>query len=133
MIIPRYCLYNTDLQPRANALRHRMTKAEVYLWKFVLKARKMMGYQFRRQRPVLWYIADFMCKELRLIIECDGSSHDNPHAAIKDAKRQEALEAQGFIVLRFRNEEVIYNIPGVRRTIEETIRGIIARGEGHSA
>ena len=52
-----------------------MTKAEACLWRYVLRARKMKGYSFRRQRPVLHYIADFMCKELKLIIEVDGITH----------------------------------------------------------
>lgn len=68
-----FCSYNKSLQPFANKLRKEMTKAEVCLWKYVLRAGQMNGYKFRRQRPVLNYIADFMCKELRLIIEVDGS------------------------------------------------------------
>ena len=64
--------YNKNLQSFANINRKNMTKAEACLWKFVLGGRQMMGYQFRRQRPVLNYIADFMCKELNLIIEVDG-------------------------------------------------------------
>ncbi len=53
--------YNKTLQPHANNLRKRMTKAEACLWKFVLRASKMKGYGFRRQRPIIKYIADFMC------------------------------------------------------------------------
>jgi len=67
--------YNKNLQPNANRLRKEMTKAEACLWKYVLHAGKMKGFQFRRQRPVLIYIADFMCKELMLIVEVDGSIH----------------------------------------------------------
>ena len=48
-----------------------MTKAEVFIWKHILRA-SMMGYKFRRQRPALNYIAYFMCTELKLIIEVDG-------------------------------------------------------------
>jgi very-short-patch-repair endonuclease len=51
--------YNNNLQPNANRLRKEMTKAEACLWKYVLRAGKMKGFQFRRQRPVLNYIADF--------------------------------------------------------------------------
>jgi very-short-patch-repair endonuclease len=51
--------YNKNLQPFANRLRKEMTKAEACLWKYVLRAGKMKGFQFRRQRPVLNYIADF--------------------------------------------------------------------------
>ena len=53
--------YNKNLQPHANRLRKEMTKAEACLWKYVLRAGEMKGFQFRRQRPVLNYIADFMC------------------------------------------------------------------------
>ena len=60
--------YNKNLQPFANSLRKNMTKAEACLWKYVLGSRQMKGYQFRRQRPVLNYIADFMCKELLLAV-----------------------------------------------------------------
>jgi very-short-patch-repair endonuclease len=90
-----------------------MTKAEVCLWKNVLRARKMKGYQFRRQRPVLWYIADFMCKELMLIIEVDGITHTIPEVKRHDTKRQKALEAAGFTVMRFEDDDVLENITGV--------------------
>lgn len=69
-----YNLYNKKLQPYASKNRKQMTKAEACLWKYVLKA-KMTGYTFNRQRPVLNYIADFMCKEKKLIIEVDGITH----------------------------------------------------------
>jgi hypothetical protein len=72
-----YYLYNTNLQPFANQLRKRMTKAEACLWKYTLRASQMKGYGFRRQRPVLNYIADFKCKELFLIIEVDRITHQD--------------------------------------------------------
>lgn len=113
--------YNKDLQPLANNLRKTMTKAEAALWKYVLRAGSMMGYQFRRQRPVLDYIADFMCKELTLIIEVDGSIHRDAEVAANDLKRQEALEAAGFTILRFSNEEVLERLTEVRLQIEDWI------------
>ena len=73
-----YYAYNSRLQPFANDLRHRMTKAEACLWKYALRAGTRMGYSFRRQRPVLNFIADFMCKELMLVIEVDGIYHSWP-------------------------------------------------------
>lgn len=56
----------------------------------------LKGYQFRRQRPVLQYIADFMCKELKLIIEVDGITHQWEETAQKDEVRQKKLEDAGF-------------------------------------
>ena len=78
-----YHLYNTRLQPFANKLRKDMTKAEACLWKYALRARQMKGYQFRRQRPVINFIADFMCKELMLVIEVDGITHHDEKVILK--------------------------------------------------
>jgi very-short-patch-repair endonuclease len=114
-------LYNTNLQPFANKLRKRMTKAEACLWKYALRASKMKGYGFRRQRPVLNYIADFMCKELFLIIEVDGITHQDERVIANDKIRQAKLEAAGFTVLRFTDDEVLKNMKGVISTLENWI------------
>ena len=114
-------LYNTRLQPFANSLRKNMTKAEACLWKYALKAKQMKGYQFRRQRPVINYIADFMCKELMLVIEVDGLSHQDEKVILKDERKQAALEAAGFIVLRFNDHEVLNDMRGVISFLEDWI------------
>jgi very-short-patch-repair endonuclease len=113
--------YNKNLQPNANRLRKEMTKAEACLWKYVLRAGKMKGFQFRRQRPVLNYIADFMCKELMLVVEVDGSIHQLEEVVKNDEKRQKSLEEAGFTVLRFTNEEVLENINAVYSYLEDWI------------
>ena len=118
--------YNKNLQPNADRLRKEMTKAEACLWKYVLRAGKMKGFQFRRQRPVLVYIADFMCKELMLIIEVDGSIHQLEEINKNDVIRQKTLEQAGFTVLRFTNEEVLKNINAVANYIEDWIEKKIA-------
>ena len=115
--------YNKRLQPNANALRKNMTKAEACLWKYVLRARSMKGYQFRRQRPVLYYIADFMCKELMLVIEVDGIIHEFEEIQYKDYVKQKALEEAGFTVLRFTNNEVLTDIGSVIDRLEKWIEG----------
>ena len=114
--------YNVNLRPLANELRKNMTKAEACLWKYVLKARMLRGYQFRRQRPVLNYIADFMCKELSLIIEVDGITHSWKETVEKDKNRQEELERAGFTMLRFEDDEVLHDINGVRQALEDWIK-----------
>jgi len=116
-----YHLYNKTLQPFANALRNSMTKAEACLWKYALRARTLKGYQFRRQRPVLNYIADFMCKELSLIIEVDGITHTWEEIIKKDRVRQKALEQAGFTVLRFTDDEVLNKMSSVIETLEAWI------------
>ena len=105
--------YNKNLQSYANQLRKNMTKGEACLWKYVLARKQMKGYQFRRQRPVLNYIADFMCRELLLIIEVDGITHDDAEAQIKDKKRTANLEAIGFTVIRFSDWEILNRITDV--------------------
>ena len=114
-------LYNPALKELAQNLRNSMTKAECCLWKYVLKAGKMNGYQFLRQRPVLDYIADFMCKELLLIIEVDGISHQFNEVEINDFKRQQKLEQAGFTVLRFQDSEILNNIGDVIYSIENWV------------
>ena len=113
--------YNKNLQPYANSLRKEMTKAEACLWKYVLRAGKMKGFQFRRQRPVLNYVADFMCIELMLVIEVDGITHQFEEVIKNDKIRQVALETAGFAVLRFTDEEVLNNIQAVHSYLEDWI------------
>jgi very-short-patch-repair endonuclease len=114
--------YNKNLQPYANKLRKEMTKAEACLWKYVLRAKQLRGYQFRRQRSVLKYIADFMCMELMLIIEVDGVTHHWEETFLKDQKKQADLEAAGFSVLRFTDDEVLNDLNAVHALLEEWIQ-----------
>ena len=116
--------YNKKLKGLAKANRNTMTKAEACMWKYVLRARQMKGYQFRRQRPVMSYIADFMCKELMLIIEVDGITHHYYDTQANDKVRQMELEAAGFKVLRFDDDIVLTSIELVVEEIEEWIDGI---------
>ena len=93
--------YNPKLKEYSRNLRNVGTKAEACLWKFVLKAGKLRGCKFRRQRPVLNYIADFMCPELMLIIEVDGISHWDEDVVKNDEIRQKELEKVGVIDFHF--------------------------------
>ena len=113
-----YYLYNKRLRKKARYLRENMTKAEACLWKYVLKSRQLKGYQFRRQRPVLNYIVDFMCKELMLVIEVDGITHSYENVSKNDIARQKELESAGFRFLRFTDEEILTDINSVKRNIE---------------
>jgi len=117
--------YSIHLQPLANKLRKNMTKAEACLWKYALKARKMKGYRFRRQRPVFNYIADFMCIELKLVIEVDGWTHsffDDVYE--KDDKKDRKLKEAGFRVVRIKDEAVLNDIDLVILHIEDVIEEI---------
>ncbi len=113
--------YNKKLKELARNLRKHSTKAEIRLWSEVLRAGKMKGYTFLRQRPVLNYIADFMCKELKLIIEVDGATHNREEQWYKDRERQKELEEYGFTVLRFSDDEIQKNLEGVYKELERWI------------
>ncbi len=116
--------YNKALKNAASALRKQMTSAEARLWKRVLRSRAMKGHSFRRQRPVLRYIADFMCKELRLIIEVDGSSHDGADAYTADERRDYELAQAGYRILRIPHQEVLNDLENVRAAIAEVVEEI---------
>jgi len=113
--------YNKSLKKFASQLRNEMTKSECCLWKFILSSRQMKGYTFNRQRPVLDYIADFMCKELKIIIELDGITHHDEKVQLKDANKDKALEKVGFTVLRFEDNQVLNRLNTVKEAIEECI------------
>jgi len=107
---------------RARNLRRDMTEAEKQLWQ-MLRSRQTEGYRFRRQVPIGGFIADFVCHEARLIVEIDGGQHDPSSEA--EASRTRFLEAEGYRVLRFWNNEVLDNPEGVRAAIAENLHPVI--------
>jgi very-short-patch-repair endonuclease len=93
-----------------------MTDAERKLW-FALKDRRFQGLKFRRQVPVGPYIADFLCFDLRLVLEVDGGQHAE---SMRDAERDRWLADNGFRTFRFWNNDVLFNLDGVPRTIADS-------------
>ncbi len=98
-----------------------MTKSAACMWKYVLSDKQMLGYQFRRERPILDYIVDFVCLELLLIIEVDGITHDTEEQLKKDTERDLKLKEIGFTVLRFDSSEVLHEKDLVNEEIEKWI------------
>ncbi|WP_181307213.1 endonuclease domain-containing protein [Rufibacter sp. XAAS-G3-1] len=98
--------YNKRLKPLAKGHRADSTKAEIRLWGELLSKGKL-GVSFLRQRPVGNCIADFLCKELKLIVEVDGYSHK--FKLEEDAERDKALSELGFTTLRFIDDEVMHD------------------------
>lgn len=89
---------------RARELRKNSTDAENLIW-FLVRNRQFNGYKFNRQFVIEPYIVDFVCRERHLIIELDGSHHEE--TILYDQERTEYLEAKGYKVLRFWNHEVL--------------------------
>ena len=102
----------------AKELRKNMTNAEKILWNY-LKV-KPNGYKFRRQHPLRVYIADFYCHKLKLVIELDGSIHDNEEVKLNDEIRQKLIEEDGLTVMRFKNEEIL-------KSIENVLKGVLEK------
>ncbi len=97
------------IKPLARQMRKEPTPAESILWQQL--RRKQFGVKFRRQHSIRPFIVDFYCPAAKLIIEVDGSSHD--YTVEEDAVRQEYLESLGLRVIRFKNEEVLFNLQAV--------------------
>jgi len=104
---------------RARTLRRDSTDAERLLWRG-LRNRTFATHKFRRQHPIGRYFVDFVCIERALIIELDGGQHAERFAA--DEVRTAFLEARGFRVLRFWNNDVMSNTDGVLATIDAALK-----------
>jgi len=100
----------------AQELRKDMTNTEKILWS-KLRKNQLNGLIFRRQHPIGRYIADFYCHELKLIVELDGCIHNKRKEY--DKNRDKFLEAGGYTVLRFSNDEIENSIEDVLERINK--------------
>ena len=105
---------------RPRSLRNSATDAERALW-VRLRGRQLERCKFRRQHPFGDYILDFACLERRVVVELDGSQHFD--ATAYDEARTQFLQAAGFVVLRFWNNEVFGDIDGVLEVIRRELAG----------
>ena len=99
-----------DQTQRARTLRNCATKHERKLWGILSRVRP----KFTRQLPIGPYVADFACRQARLIVELDGSQHADSE---RDRKRDRFLEQEGWAVLRIWNNELDGNAEGVFQAI----------------
>lgn len=91
-----------------------MTDAEQKRWQY-LRSRQLCGCKFRRQYPVASYIVDFVCLERMLVVEVDGSQHQEQENYDND--RTKELKEMGFRVIRFWNNDVLNRIDSVLEAI----------------
>lgn len=110
--------YNKKLNNNAGKLRNNSTAAEVILWN-ELKAGKLRGYKFNRQKPIANCIVDFYCKKLSLVLEIDGESHIGNE--LKDIERAGKLEKLGLYILRFPDEYIKQSLDIVMNKLNEYI------------
>jgi very-short-patch-repair endonuclease len=113
------------LRRKARHLRNAGTNAERRLWQH-LRLKQLGDYKFRRQVPIVGYIADFACLEMKLIVELDGGQH--VERAVYDARRTCLLEAEGYTVLRYWNDDVLVRTTAV---LEDILRALeLAKDSG---
>lgn len=91
-----------------------MTDAERMLWR-ALRNKQLNGHRFRRQHPIGKYITDFACIEQKIVIELDGGQHQEQ--LVYDEQRSVYLQAQGWQIVRFWNNEVLNNLEGILLSI----------------
>jgi very-short-patch-repair endonuclease len=114
-------LFTLALQMRKNP-----TEAERAMWKILRKFRQS-GFPFRRQHPIEFYIADFYCHKLSLVIEVDGEIHTKMEIQSHDEGRTGELERFGIKVLRFTNSQILYDRDLVVEKINETIKELTTK------
>ncbi len=110
--------YRKDLKPLARQSRNNPTEAEKQFWRKV-RGKQVNGLAFYRQKPIGGFIVDFYCPKLKLVVELDGGGHGMPEQIAYDRKRSETLKKMGLRELRFSNQDILKNIEGVLRMIEE--------------
>ncbi|MEP6847008.1 MAG: homocysteine S-methyltransferase family protein [Panacibacter sp.] len=107
----------------ANANRKQATEAEDVLWQ-LLRAEKLGGYKFRRQHIIGSFITDFVCLAKKLIIEVDGLVHELPENKISDEERTVWLKEQGYEVIRFTNEQILFDTGNTLHIIEQKLKSL---------
>ena len=102
--------YNAELKDRARQLRKAGVLSEVLLWQ-QLNKKKFKDYDFDRQKIIGNYIVDFYCLDCAVVIEIDGSTHNEK--AEYDALRDSYLNDLGLVVIRIDAKDVLNNLDGV--------------------
>ncbi|BFU59595.1 MULTISPECIES: endonuclease domain-containing protein [Rodentibacter] len=113
--------YARHLKPVSRILRHNMTEAEQLLWQRI-RHKQLCSLQVYRQKPLLNYIVDFYCPKAKLVIELDGSQHNQPDQREKDILRDQELASLGIKVLRFPNSMIFNDLEKVIEILEKEIK-----------
>jgi len=102
----------------ARTLRRATTKSEWRLWSYLRGS--TLGASFRRQHPIGPYFADFCCPSLKIVVELDGGHH--AERAAYDARRTRYLNEQGYLVVRYWNNQITEELDGVCADLMDVIR-----------
>ena len=104
------------LKEYAKENRNNMTEAESALWDLI--SNNNLGAKFLRQYIIGDYIVDFICRDHQLVIEVDGGYHSEPRQMESDEQRNKKLQEKGYRVLRFKNEEILFDLNKVVNEIK---------------
>jgi very-short-patch-repair endonuclease len=96
------------ISSHAATLRRDMTRAELRVW-FALRDRRLDGLKFRRQATIGPFVVDFLCAQANLVVEIDGGQHGTE----RDIQREARIEALGYRIIRFWNNEIFQNFDAV--------------------
>jgi leucyl-tRNA synthetase len=113
-----------QLKAKAKEMRLLPTPAENLMWEYLRS--KKIGVKFRRQHVIACFIVDFYCIEKALVIEIDGDIHDSEQD--RDECREEVLKSLGCKILRFKNEQVLTDLPSVLSIIYSAISPVQLHG-----
>ena len=113
--------YRSVLKPISRYLRSGMTECERLLWSR-LRRKQLHSVQFYRQKPIGSYIVDFYAPAARLVVEVDGSQHQDQADSQNDAIRDESLKSQALRVLRFTNRQVLGDLDSVVWVVVEALK-----------
>ena len=114
-------LYNKSSEKtKRRKLRQNQTNTEELVWRF-LRNRQLSGYKFKRQYSADHFVIDFYCPELKLAVEIDGASHNEPNQQKKDISRQKYLESFNIKFVRIKDEELLGNSNKAFNKIEKAI------------
>ena len=102
-------------------LRQNQTNAEELVWRY-LRNKQILDYKFNRQYSIDHFVIDFYCPELKLAVELDGESHNNPEQREYDIKRQKYLEEFNIKFVRIKDEELLGNPNKAFVKIEDLIK-----------
>ena len=113
--------YCRVLKEPSRELRASMTEAEKRLWSR-LRRKQLLGVQFYRQKPVGPFIVDFFAPGAGLVVEADGSQHQEPDHARRDEERDRYLTGEDLRILRFDNYQILHGTDAVIERIIEAIQ-----------
>ncbi|MBI2790799.1 MAG: DUF559 domain-containing protein [Gammaproteobacteria bacterium] len=115
--------YNPILKPVSRVLRSEMTETEKIIWSHI-RRKRISGIQFYRQKPIDRFIVDFYAPAIKLVIEIDGSQHQEINHIEQDKNRDAILGQLGIHVLRFDNNQVRFHLREVLEKIHQIVEDL---------